>query len=207
MNFKSIYYTFPSLYELMLKYVHGKFLPIRYKFISKEIGKNKRVLDAGCGTCLLASFLDRSNKYFGIDLNERFLNYAIKKKRAANITKTGIFNFSEYPKADVIVVCDVLHHIYPKHEFFLKEILKRSEKIIFVEPIGKSMNNFLTFLVDADGINSINADSGPTGWKKKFENEKHVIEFFKKFNPEKIKVLNKDVIAVFNNKVRFSKNF
>ena len=65
----------------MLKTIHGKSLSNRYEFISREIRKNKKVLEVGCGTCMLASFLDSSNKYFGIDSNKKFLEYAIEKRK------------------------------------------------------------------------------------------------------------------------------
>jgi len=44
-------YKFPKVYNLFVKIIHRKKLSERYKFISKIIGKNKRVLDLGCGTC------------------------------------------------------------------------------------------------------------------------------------------------------------
>jgi len=192
MTLKGLIYEFPSIYDFILNILHGKHLSERYEFIANEIGKNKKVLEVGCGTCMLSSFLHKSNKYFGIDDNDKSLNYASKKRGVKNLIKSNIFNFSKYPKVDVIVACDVLHHIYPKHEYFLNKLMTKSKKVIVCEPFGGGIGG----LFDSDGINKNDSDNGPIGWGKRFSEKQNVVDFFKTFNSQKIKLTKHNIIAV-----------
>jgi hypothetical protein len=176
----------------MLKLYHGKSLAERYRLISGAIGKNKRVLEIGSGVCMLAGFLDRSNSYVGLELNQAFINYATKK--GIEVIRAGAFDFDKYPKANVIVLCDVLHHIYPKHKVLLDKMLKKARTVICCEPAGE---HILVAMFDYDGINSIKRDSGPLAWAAEFRSKERLIGFFKNNGAKTTRTIGKDVIAVF----------
>lgn len=152
---KSLPYRFPHLYDIGIKILLGSILTLRYTKIAQEIGKNKEVLDLGCGTAQLCNYLD-SCEYTGWDLNDSFVKYC--RKRGLNVYKRNIFEFSEYPESDYIVFCDILHHVTPKDELLVKEAAKRA-KVIAVEPCSqRKLPRALVFLYDqligdADGIN------------------------------------------------------
>ncbi|MFX1552935.1 MAG: methyltransferase [Promethearchaeota archaeon] len=109
------------------------------------IGKGpKEVLDLPCGTGYLMRFLHPAIEYEGVDLNHRFLKRIRRKelkKRNIKLKKIAlyqknIFDFQDYQgkKKDVIVICDILHHIYPKHVDLINIAKKISQKIIVCEP-------------------------------------------------------------------------
>ena len=173
--------------------MHRKNLVRRYEFISKAVGKNKNVLELGCGTCLLLEFLDRTNAYTGIELNQAFIDYA-KSKRGAKVIRANIFDFRKYPKTDVIIMCDVLHHVHPRHEELLQRALRMAKKVIVCEPKSDySMHNFLAQF-DTDGINR---KASPIGWNKEFRGKK-LTEFLRKNGAKRVKVIGGDVIGVFS---------
>jgi ubiquinone/menaquinone biosynthesis C-methylase UbiE len=69
----SILYKNSFVYDIMLRILHGDYLRKRYSLISKIIGKNKKVLELGCGTALIHPYLDKSIDYEGWDLNNNFI--------------------------------------------------------------------------------------------------------------------------------------
>ena len=123
----AIMYRYPQLYNLVVKTIHGKSLKMRYEIIGDEIGENKKVFELGCGTSMIYPFLHRGCEYAGWDLNERFLEFC--ERRDIKVFKKDIFDFQDYPDNDVILICDLLHHVIPNHERLIVEALKRSKKL------------------------------------------------------------------------------
>jgi SAM-dependent methyltransferase len=158
----SLMYENPFFYNLFLKILHGTSLRKRYEIIAQEIGENKRVFEPGCGTCFVYPYLQDGCEYVGWDLNPHFIRYNIKRKRSVYLK--NIFDFDEYPPNDVIILCDILHHVVPRHEELIKGILGKTKKLIVSEPKAsftvqrkfKRAASFLhrTFFED-DGINPI----------------------------------------------------
>ena len=196
----SIMYKYPKAYDLFLKIIHRNNLSERYKFISKIIGKNKKVLDLGCGTCLLYGYLDKSCSYEGWDLNKNFIN---ENKNKLNVKLKNVFDYKDYSENDVIVISDLLHHVVPRHDELLKNAMNKTKKLIIIEPkvginIIGTRNKFLKIinklidkiLSDDDGINSFEDRS------KWFEKKEDVYKFFIKFNPKLIREFGLDYIVV-----------
>jgi SAM-dependent methyltransferase len=208
---KWIIYKSPKLYEFALKIFHKKNLDRRYSYMSKKIKKGSSVLDVGCGTGLLGKYLYKKCNYKGVDLNKSFINYACKK--GLNASTHNIFNFKSYlKKVDVIVVCDVLHHIYPKHTLFLEKIKKYADKIIVCEPYEGHENvknkheklnlleNLKTFLVvfDSDGFNSSKIKFGKKWWYTKRNLKKFFKETLKDRKNLALKEIGGDIIAIYD---------
>jgi len=187
------FYFSPRFYEFVLSIVHGKNFERRYKVISRKIGKRKKVLEVGCGTCELSKFIDESNTYYGLDLNRKFMDYGKGKREGINLIHGNIFELKKYPKADVIVAVDLLHHIFPKHEFLLRNLLRKSKEIIVCEPFGETMAPYFDF----DGVNPNSSKRGPLGWKGKFKTKKNLVDFFKSNGAKETIKIGKDIIAVF----------
>lgn len=205
---KFIQYYFPNLYELTLKLLHGSNLKKRYKYISKNIEKNSNVLDVGCGTGILGKFISKKCNYVGIDLNKKFLNFV--SSRGLKVFNCNAFNFKKYSKnVDIIVICDVLHHVYPKHKFLLEKFGKSgAKKIIVCEPYEFEKSGKMRFfekskiilekIFDADGINP-----SILKFEKSWRYSKNELkDFFKDSikNRKKIilKEIGKDIIAIYN---------
>lgn len=161
-------YRSPIIYDLCMSL---PFLNIQYstqmKIVSKMIGRNKKVFDVACGTGNLSRFLDKSNQYQGIDLNEKFVKYA--RGKGLQVAKADIFNKDSYPKIiDFIIISHTLHHVSPLEKKLISLAQKHAKKVIVVEGINDSWtsvwwNKFIgkfedlfNLIGDADGINKNN---------------------------------------------------
>jgi SAM-dependent methyltransferase len=153
---KSLPYRNPHLYELGLRLLHGKTLDQRYRRISEKIGAGKSVLDLGCGTGLLFTYLHACT-YIGWDLNPSFIEYC--RKKGLNVFQKDVRHHEEYPECDYIVFCDTLHHIVPQDECILRAAIEKAP-VIAVEPwYTRRIPRCLLFaydqlIGDSDGINS-----------------------------------------------------
>jgi SAM-dependent methyltransferase len=177
--------------------LHGVNLKERYVIVSKEIGYGKLVFELGCGTGILTDYLDKSCDYIGWDLNQRFIKYVRRRGYKAEVR--DIFNFADYPDSDICVLIDVLHHIIPKQEVLIKNILDATKKLIVVEPY-KAFNvplpdsfrkRYDSVFGDNDGINSYRNRSG---WHYSPE---RLNDYFLSLGASKVTEMNKDIVAVF----------
>ncbi len=195
----AIMYRYPQLYNLVVKTIHGKSLKMRYEIIGDEIGENKKVFELGCGTSMIYPFLHRGCEYAGWDLNERFLEFC--GRRDIKVFKKDIFDFQDYPDNDVILICDLLHHVIPNHVRLIVEALKRSKKLIVSEPARSftpptMLDGPFTFLNkllgDSDGINH------PHRTLEWNYNEEKLRSFFLRLGCTKTINVGWDMIAVFD---------
>ena len=178
-----VYYS-PRLYELVIRLMHSR---DRYKKIAQLVGARK-VLELGCGTGGMAEHFN--GNYLGIDLNERFVNYG--KRKGRNVQIADIHDFNKFD-CEVLLVCDLLHHL-PHHGNFLASLIDSGKEVIVSEPF-KQFPNILDPVfaaLDSDGIN----DLGKVKW---FGQDMLVQEFKSKKADEIIEMKN-NVVAVFNKK-------
>jgi SAM-dependent methyltransferase len=195
----TIIYRYPQVYDLVVKALHGKSLKKRYEIIGNEIGENKKVFELGCGTSMIYPFLHKGCEFEGWDLNERFLKYC--RKREIKVSRKDIFDFQDYPENDVTLICDVLHHVIPRHEMLVMEALKRSKKVIVSEPARsfkppKLLTPIVYFfnyvLGDYDGINDAHSQ---LEWDY---NEVRLRSFFQRLGCTKTINVGWDMVAVFD---------
>lgn len=176
----SLLYQHPKVYLTVLKIVHGKAWNERFNLMANLVGKKKTVLDIGCGTGILKENLDKSCTYFGIDNNQKFVTFA--KSKNIDVTCGNIFQ-EEFPKADVVVISDVLHHVTPKHTQLIKKCLKAAPRLIICEPRHSkdffskisSSKLFFNFIGDFYGFN---AHSTVMNWDYSGEELKNLLSRF-----------------------------
>ena len=178
-----------EIYRAAMHAMHGGDLRRRYEYVRGLIGPGDRVLDVGCGTATLQSHLE-DNYYLGLELNERFISYARRKKR--NVIKQDALKFGDYDKFDVCVVMDLLHHLNPDHEEFMEKVLGSVRKRVIVcepyeNPARHPIERRIIQILDRDGVN----DAG------EWVNKEELIEFYKKFKPARIDEIDHSIIAVF----------
>lgn len=141
-GFRSIAYRSATVYDWFTHRLYDQ--DKKFSTIGALIGNNsKKVLDLPCGTGHLTRSLHPSIEYTGYDLNHRFLKKIkknwergkIKLKRIV-LKQVDIFDFGKYPKEkqDFIVLCDILHHLYPRHIELVENVKKFAKKIIICEP-------------------------------------------------------------------------
>lgn len=105
------------------------------------VKKGDKVLEPGCGPAILADFLPKTVSYSGFDTNENFVKYAISKKR--NVFYGNALNAENYSLSDVVVACDILHHLKPAdRKKFIKLCFRSAKKsFIICDPGGKEYSN------------------------------------------------------------------
>lgn len=151
----------PWLYSMSIMLLHFD----GFKKIRGIIGKGKNVFEPACGFGRLQRYLDDSCSYSGIDLNEIFINFG--RKRGLDIRIGNVLEEKNYIKSDVIILCDILHHLTEDKIQRLVSIATKfaKEKVIIMEPafvgLASGKGFFSRFLakvfakIDFDGINKI----------------------------------------------------
>ncbi|MFX1390731.1 MAG: class I SAM-dependent methyltransferase [Promethearchaeota archaeon] len=224
-GFKSLLYRSGWLYNAITRRLYDQ--DKKFLTIATLVGKGpKKILDLPCGTGYLMRFLDPKIEYEGVDLNNRFLKRIIEKeliKRSIKLKKIklyhkDIFDFQEYrgEKKDVTVLCDILHHIYPRHVDLINIAKKISKKVIVCEPyvvepkdisardkllkiiiffgkyIPKILFKIVDFLfLDNDGINSYHIRSR---WN---HHKDTLVDFYKSMGFNKIHKISDEYIAIW----------
>ncbi len=223
-GFRSLMYRSGRVYNFLSNKIYD--VRGKYFFISKLIGKNKKILDLPCGTGFLTRFLHPSNIYEGWDINNRFLNKLKKdwmrgksKMKYISVKQKNILDFHNYSeeKVDVIVLCDILHHINPSHFTLVENAKIHARKVIVCEPIAvkpKDIKAYTRFIriflkigkffpeklyklidflfLDNDGVNS---------YKKRLtwnHNNKSIKSLYKKMGFEKIYEIKDNYIGVWD---------
>ncbi len=156
----SLPFRFPIIYDIVIFFFNAR----REKKILQElVGKNKTVLDVGCGYGRYKDFIDPSCKYYGFDLNEIFVKYA--QKRGCDVIVGDVLDPEVYKKSDVVMVIDLLHHLPTKNMTEVIELAVKNccEKLIIIEPIFYILKNpildrFLikfTHAFENDGVSGV----------------------------------------------------
>lgn len=197
---KAIWFRNKHLYYLVEYMLHGNKYKERFKLISRIIGKNKKVLDLGCGLCTLYYYLDSSNKYEGWELNEYFVK--VCRKKGIDIKLKSCLDFKDFPAVDVIILSDILHHISPKQRLLMTNSLFYSKQLIVCEGFHDSNLKFHYFIRrltkklklegvigESDGIN----DSDNIYVRSKL----NLINFLTSYGDCTISEFGRELIAVF----------
>ncbi|HJO01305.1 MAG: class I SAM-dependent methyltransferase [Candidatus Woesearchaeota archaeon] len=173
----------PWLYSLSIRLLHFD----GFKKIKDIIGKEKNVFEPACGFGRLQRYLYDSCSYSGIDLNEIFINFG--KKRGLDIRIGNVLEETNYIKSDIIILCDILHHLTKDKIQEVVSIATKfaKEKIVIMEPtfVGlASGKGFFSRLaakvfarVDFDGINNIEHWFTRQDYQKLFKHLKETNKF------------------------------
>ena len=187
-SMRSPLYCSGFLYRAGMHLRHGRNIGRKYKCISSFISPGDSVVDVGCGTGTLQSYLN-GNRYLGIELNDDFISYARKKGR--EVIKQNALDFTRFSDFDVCVMMDVLHHVSPRHSELVEKAIKGVRKAVIISepydvPGQPSILKKVADMLDYDGIND--ADQ----WM----NKPDLIKFYKSYDPEKIEEIGQTLIAV-----------
>jgi len=161
MSAKSIFYQFPGLYTWGLKHIHGANFDKRYRFMASFAKDNDSVLEPACGPAILVDYLPPSTNYCGFDTNDRFIKYA--QSRGVNAFIGNVLDQNNYKPADIVVICDILHHLKPiDRPIFIKYCYQSAKKcLVICDPVIKSEPNRLKnawdslmfAIAEQDGVN------------------------------------------------------
>jgi len=161
----SILYRNPYLYLLGLKLLHRENFHKRYKYMASFSKRGNSVLEPACGPGALASYLSKGVRYSGFDMNNHFINHALKKN--LNVKIGNVLDINSYIRSDHIITCDILHHLNPTdRKKFIKNCYVSTKKTFIVcEPIidhKNKKNKIITYLgkqftewIERDGTNNV----------------------------------------------------
>lgn len=186
---RSPIYWNPFIYTVVMKILCGDGFECKYEYLKKEIG-DRTVLDIGCGDCYLARYVKKEN-YFGLDINETFVLSA--QRRGLKVKRFDLRSDS-IPRADVIVLSNVLHQLYPRHEEILRRIIdSASQKVIVCEAaehIASSKNRLVAWFA------RIMNDPG-YGSPLKRLTKQELFELFRDHGVTSIEIIGRESIAIF----------
>jgi SAM-dependent methyltransferase len=172
---KAMAYHFPVLYEAAMTVLQAGSV----KKMRKIVGKNTSVFEVACGYGRVKRQLHSSVQYSGIDLNQDFVDYG--KKKGIDIKLGDIFDKSKYKKSEIILLCDLVHHLTIKQNKELFKIMEpfAQKKIIIFEPrictLASKKNIFSRIIakifsaVDRDGVNEIDKWLSDKEYRKLFD--------------------------------------
>lgn len=89
----------------------------RARIISKDIGRNKKILDIGCGDGTIIDYISKNNspeQIIGIDISEYAVEYVKKRGYDAKVLDVLSKDFEKLLKTnnfDYIIITEVLEHI------------------------------------------------------------------------------------------------
>jgi len=129
----------------------------RYRF-ALPYCKNKVVADFACGngygTKLLSS---QASQVLGADIYQPSIDFCIKENGADNI-KYWVMNFDleveDLPKADIYVCFETIEHL-ERPKIYIKEVLKKCDKMIFSLPMRCPWHFHKTDFNNLDDVRSI----------------------------------------------------
>lgn len=132
--------------------------------MSSFVKKGDRVLEPACGPANLAEFLPIGSHYIGFDANEDFIRYALKKKR--DVYVGNVLDKKNYHTCDVVITCDILHHLKPsdRQTFICNCFASAKRFLIICEPVEKEqktnslfypIKKYLTEWSERDGTSNV----------------------------------------------------
>jgi len=159
-----VMYQHPKIYDFVI------WLNDPTKLIPKTLAKSvvgKSVLDLGCGTASLQTFLHKAIEYVGVDLNEDFLIFAKKKNRGIFYKRDVLTDLSDLT-ADTVVLSDILHHVPPNHQKLLENAIQCARKKVIISacyekeegPFKRISELIGRRIIDNDGLNEQREGAG-----------------------------------------------
>ena len=176
MSIVGIQYRNPFLYNLLIPIIHKRKL---MRELRVAVGKNQSVFEVAAGFGRLKKYIDQSNKYSGIDLNEKFIKYA--QERNIAVSFGDIFDPTQYKNTDVTLVVDVIHHLPSARRAEMFDLIfKHTQcKVIVLEPAFLNFESRhgrlfrpldkIIMKMDSDGVNKINGFLTREEYVKLFE--------------------------------------
>lgn len=183
MTKRAYIYRSPWLYSMAIRLLHFD----GFKQIKDVVGKKKNVFEPACGFGRLQRYLHDTCSYSGIDLNKTFINFG--RKKGLDIRMGDVLEESNYVKSDIIILCDILHHLTINKTQRLVSIATKfaKEKIVIMEPtfvgLASGKGFFSRFLakvfaeIDFDGINNIEKWFTRQDYQKLFKDLKDTNNF------------------------------
>ena len=186
-------YWYPMLYGSIVRCVYGRNFYSRYKVISEILPERASVVDVCCGDCHLSAFVKKNIDYLGLDINPKFVEYALKRGINARL-----FNIKEgiVPRADYVIMQGSLYHFIPEHRLIIEKLFSSADKAVIIsesaENIASSKNPIVSFF--ADLATSVDGKIFPHRFAKQ-----ELLDLFNMYNVSLVKEIQggRDLVGVF----------
>lgn len=141
-------------------YIRARWLLSPISLVEREIPAEGKIYDAGCGVGLLANLAaiySQKRKIIGIDSSEKKISIAKKSvgsRTNISFERGDVLNFV-FQKPDVIVMCDLLHHMHFRDQVrFLEHVYNSlsSKGMLIIQDIDKSPAHKYLFALTVDKI-------------------------------------------------------
>src|SRR3989344_7997505 len=145
----------PGIFVVIRRILDNNFKKVK-NCIGKELNLCGSTLDIACGTGDFCILFDKS-KYLGVDISERYINYAKRKYNDYRFEVMDATKIKLKPGFDNILICGVLHHLDKESMLKIldsaKKVLKKDGRVLILEdipsnkrfnPIGKIIKKFDT---------------------------------------------------------------
>ena len=119
-----------SIKEKLYKFLQNFNLNYKRNILFDFVGKDKKVLDYGCGAGEFVKYIENDFETFGFEPSESANSYAIKKVRKAKIISS--LDFIEEGTLDAITLWHVFEHIGNQDEMLQKFHRKLKEKGLLI---------------------------------------------------------------------------
>ena len=202
---KSIFYKHPLFYIWGLKWIHKSNFTKRYRYMASFVKKGDLVLEPACGPAILADFLPEGAYYRGFDTNKEFIDYA--RKKHSGVYLGNVLDARNYPQADIVIICDILHHLKPTdRKKFIKNCFVSTRKIFIVCEPGKEektskgifypLRKWLAEWSEKDGTGDFKVEYFSTR-SQLLSQIKHGFGVVSSSVKREIKEFGEDIVAVF----------
>lgn len=128
--------------------------------------KGKKILDIGCGTANMLSYLGDS-EYIGFDIHKPYIEYARRKygKKGKFFTQSvSETTLREYDNFDIVISIGILHHLNDEEAIKLFKIAEKSLKsggrLITLDPCyTKNQSRLARWFISKDRGKAIRTDT------------------------------------------------
>lgn len=145
--------------------------------IFKKKLKGRSILDIGCGTGVLTSFLKEigASKIVGIDISKKMIDLAKKKFKTEEFVCDNLLTWDSKQKFDVAIMYNVYPHLCPKQEIVDKVYDLLNGKGYFIVAHGASKEEINSHhQAHAANVSSklLSAEQESKIWTQKFSLDK-----------------------------------
>lgn len=117
--------NYPALYSLFQRIVGSRRKYLQYINDYIRPWENIRILDIGCGTADILTYLPEHVVYVGYDISSQYINYAKKKygERAKFVNeRVNAITLDKHESFDIVLADGLLHHLNDEEAKMLFQI-------------------------------------------------------------------------------------